>query len=96
MGVVSGLVLFAVIWFLVLFVILPIRLETQGDRGEIVPGTMLGSPAEINMRRKAWITTLVSAVIWVIVAAIILSGVISVEDLDWFNRMGPPAGETGG
>ncbi|MEO0693763.1 MAG: DUF1467 family protein, partial [Pseudomonadota bacterium] len=29
MGIVSGLVLYAVIWFMVLFVVLPIRLETQ-------------------------------------------------------------------
>lgn len=95
MGVVSGLVLYAVIWFVVLFCVLPFRLETQGDRGEVTPGTMPGSPAELNMRRKAWITTLIAAVIWAIAAAIILSGAITVQDLDWFNRMGPPPGETG-
>ena len=38
----AALVLFAVIWFLVLFVVLPLRLETQGDRGEKVPGTQAG------------------------------------------------------
>ena len=32
MSVVSALVLLAVIWFLTLFVVLPIRLETQGQR----------------------------------------------------------------
>lgn len=91
MGPVSGLVLFAVIWFLVLFVVLPLRLKTQGDTGEIVPGTQAGAPANLSMKRKALITTLVAAVIWVIVAGVILSGVIGVRDIDFFNRMGPPS-----
>jgi predicted secreted protein len=91
MGIVSGLVLFAVIWFMVLFVVLPIRLETQGDRGEIVPGTQPGAPANLNMKRKAKIVTLVSVAIWIVIAGIILSGAISVQDLDWFQRMGPPS-----
>ena len=89
MGIVSGLVLYAVIWFLVLFVVLPIRLETQGDQGEVVPGTHASAPANLNMRRKAKIVTIVAAVIWVILAGIIFSGMIGVRDIDWFNRMGP-------
>ncbi len=35
MGITSALVLFAVIWFMVLFITLPLRLTTQGDVGEI-------------------------------------------------------------
>lgn len=92
MGIVSGLVLFAVVWFMVLFVVLPFRLETQQDRGEIEPGTPAGAPAALDMWRKARIVTLISVVIWAILAAVILSGVITVEDLDWFRRMGPEAG----
>ncbi|MEL6645921.1 MAG: DUF1467 family protein [Pseudomonadota bacterium] len=88
MGIVSGIVLYLVIWFLVLFVVLPIRLQTQGDQGEIVPGTHASAPANLNMWRKAKIVTVVAAVIWVILAAVILSGVIGVRDIDWFNRMG--------
>jgi predicted secreted protein len=90
MGIVSGLVLFAVIWFLVLFIVLPIRLETQGDRGEITPGTQAGAPANLSMKRKALITTGVAVIVWVVVVGIILSGVISVRDIDFFDRMGPP------
>lgn len=92
MGPVSSIVLFAVIWFLVLFVVLPLRLETQGDRGEIVPGTQAGAPANLNMWKKARLTTIIAAIIWVIVASIIWSGVITVRDLDVFNRMRPPSG----
>ena len=72
-------------------VVLPIRVETQGDRGEIVPGTHAGAPEVHNLKRKAWITTLVSFVLWAVISSIILSGVISVRDIDWFDRMDPPS-----
>ena len=90
MGITSALVLFAVIWFMTFLIVIPIRIETQGDRGEVEPGTHAGSPEVHNLKKKAWITTGISVVLWLIIAGIILSGWISVEDLDWFDRMGPP------
>ena len=94
MGVVSGLVLFAVVWFMVLFVVLPIRLETQGDVGERVEGTHAGSPASgFSMKKKFRLTTLWAVPIWAIIAGVIIFGDISVRDIDMFGRMGPAASE---
>tara|TARA_R110002073_G_scaffold310068_1_gene480630 strand:- start:225 stop:521 length:297 start_codon:yes stop_codon:yes gene_type:complete len=95
MGPVSGLVLFAVIWFMTFLIVLPIRVQTQGDVGEIVPGTHAGAPEVHNLKKKAWITTGVAAVIWAIVATIILSGMITLRDIDWFERMDPPSATDG-
>lgn len=94
MGVVSGLVLYAVIWFLTFLCVIPIRLQTQGDVGEVVPGTHAGSPEIHNLKRKAWISTAIAAVLWAIVASVILSGTVTVRDIDgWmWNRMSPPSG----
>ena len=39
MTLTGAIVLFAVIWFLSLLVALPIGLNTQGDLGEVEPGT---------------------------------------------------------
>lgn len=89
MGIVSAIVLFAVVWFMVLFVVLPFRLETQGDVGERVEGTHAGAPASgFSMKRKARITTLCAIPVWAVISAIIIWGDISVRDIDWFNRMG--------
>ncbi len=44
MTITAAIVLFAVIWFMVLFVTLPVRLRTQGDVGEIVPGPQARPP----------------------------------------------------
>ncbi|MBT8411878.1 MAG: DUF1467 family protein, partial [Octadecabacter sp.] len=89
MGITSAIVLFAVVWFMTLFIVLPLRLETQGDAGEVVPGTHKSAPANINIGRKARITTYFAVPIWAVLATIILSGAISVRDFDWFDRMGP-------
>ena len=90
MGITSAIVLFAVIWFMVLFVVLPLRMQTQGDTGEIVPGTHASAPADAQLKRKARITTIWAAGLWVIIAGTILSGAITVRDLDWFDRMATP------
>ncbi|CAD0183763.1 putative secreted protein [Ruegeria sp. THAF57] len=89
MTITAALVLFAVIWFMTLLVVLPVRIKTQGDLGEIVPGTHAGAPEVHHMKKKLWITTGISVVLWAIIAGIIISGVISVRDFDWLNQLEP-------
>lgn len=90
MGPVSGLVLLAVIWTVVFFIVLPLRLETQGEAGEIVPGTHASSPANFSFKRKARITSLWAVPIWAVIAGTILSGTLTIRDIDWFERMSTP------
>jgi predicted secreted protein len=90
MGPVSGIVLFAVVWSMVFFIVLPLRNKTQGDVGEVVPGTHASAPVNPDIKRKAKITTLFAVPIWAVLAFIILSGKVTVRDLDWFNRMATP------
>ncbi|WP_170454431.1 DUF1467 family protein [Ruegeria arenilitoris] len=89
MTITAALVLFAVIWFMTLLVVLPVRIKTQGDLGDIVPGTHAGAPEVHHMKKKIWITTGISIVLWAVTAGIIVSGVISVRDFDWLNQMEP-------
>ncbi|WOI57424.1 DUF1467 family protein [Palleronia sp. LCG004] len=98
MSITSAIVLFAVIWFMVLFVVLPIGLRTQGDEGKIVPGTHAGSPASTDMWRTARWVTLITIMLWILLYVVITSGWISVENLDWFDRLDrePAADGTGG
>ena len=91
MGITSGIVLFMVIWSMVFFIVLPLRMVSQGDAGEIVPGTHSSAPADAQIGRKAKITTYWAVPLWCVIAAVILSGVISVRDIDMFDRMGPAA-----
>jgi predicted secreted protein len=88
MGIVSGLVLFAIIWFMTFLIALPIRVQTQGDLGDVVPGTHAGAPEKHHLRKKVLWTTLASLVIWAICAAVILSGRITPDDLERWLRPG--------
>ena len=88
MGWFSAIVLLAVIWFMTLFIVLPLRLKTQGDTGNIVPGTPASAPDEIQIKRKFLLTTAIAVPIWVVIVAVILSGIVTVEDFDLFTRFG--------
>lgn len=94
MGVTTGLVLYAVLWFMTFFVVLPIRIQTQGDVGRVVHGTHAGSPEHHHLKKKAWITTGIAFVMWAIIAGTLISGVITLRDIDMFNRMAPEAAPT--
>lgn len=93
MTITAALVLYSVIWFMVFFVVLPLRLVTQGEAGDVVPGTPQSAPAQAQIGRKARITTLWATLLFVIIGGTIVSGVISVRDLDWFGRMAPVAAQ---
>ncbi|RME18814.1 MAG: DUF1467 family protein [Alphaproteobacteria bacterium] len=88
MNITGGIVLYVTIWFLTIFLVLPIRLRSQGDEGEIVPGTHSGAPANFRVRRTMVIVTLWATLFWAICAAIIFSGAITIEDLDWMGVLG--------
>ena len=89
MNITGAIVLYSVTWFLTLFCVLPYRTVSQDETDHIVPGTPPGAPAHEVMRRKAWIATLIATPIWALIAGVILSGWITIEDLDWFDRMKP-------
>ena len=84
MNLTGAIVLYFVLWFVVMFVLLPIGQRSQADMGEVVPGTPPGAPHAPPLIRKALIATVISAVIWAIAAAVILSGAITFDDvLSW-------------
>lgn len=89
MGITSAIVLLAVFWFMTLFIVLPIGLRTQGDEGARLIGTHASAPENAQLKRKMLWTTVIAVVLWVPTCAVILSGVITVEDFDLFSRFGP-------
>lgn len=87
MTITSVIVLYAVIWFMCLFVVLPLRVTTQNDTGKIVPGTAPSAPVDPKLGPKLRWTTIAATAIWAIVCGVILSGIVTVRDLDLFHRM---------
>ena len=57
MSIMSAIVLYAMLWFLTLFIVLPLRTRTQGEAGDVVPGTHSSAPENAQMAKTARITT---------------------------------------
>lgn len=71
MSVASIIAVFFVVWWIVLFAVLPWGTRTQDDEGEVILGTPSSAPSSPRLIRKAIATTIVAAivtfVIWYIV-----------------------------
>ncbi len=77
MQIVSGIVVFIIIWWVVIFCVLPIGVSTTQETPEEEGGYIApGAPKNINMKQKLILTTGISIVLWIIVYFIITSGVV--------------------
>ena len=65
MTITSTIVLLSVYWFIILFIILPINITTQNDEKNVIEGTAPSSPVNPNLKRKFFITTIVSIILWI-------------------------------
>ena len=88
MGVVTGLVLYAIIWFLTLPVVLQTGVTSQDEAGGRVAGTHGSAPENPQLGRRFLVTTGVAFAIWAVIAAVNLSGAVSIADIDLFTRFG--------
>ena len=66
MTITASLVLFAVFWFLILFIVLPLNIKTQGETGKNSYGTPSSAPINANIKKKMLLVTLCSSIIWII------------------------------
>ncbi len=60
----SAFAVYFIIWWTVLFAVLPIGLRTQEEENDVVLGTVESAPARFQGGRVVLLTTLISAVIY--------------------------------
>ncbi len=63
MSWVSIIAVYFVVWWVMLFAVLPFLTRTQAEEGSIVPGTMPSAPARPFFLKAAIATSIVSVVI---------------------------------
>ena len=80
----SAIAIYFVLWWIVLFAVLPFGVRSQAEAGEGVPGSDPGAPVAPLMLRKLVWTTIVSAVIFAIAAYAYKSGYLNIDRI---NRM---------
>ncbi|HMB10510.1 DUF1467 family protein [Saliniramus sp.] len=64
MGITGALALYFVVWWIMLFAVLPFGVRSQLESGEVVAGSEPGAPAAPALRQKAIWTTIVSALVF--------------------------------
>ena len=77
----TGCVLYVLIWWVVLFAVLPWGIRSQQEGGEIVPGTDPGAPAIPRLLRKLVWTTGVSAVIFAVCYVVYVNRLVTLDGL---------------
>jgi predicted secreted protein len=88
MTITAALVVYAITWFLTFFIVIQLRTVTQSDTDHVEHGTPAGAPAHEVVGRMARLATLWATLIWVAICGVILSGWITIADIDFFGRMG--------
>ncbi|MBI1385003.1 MAG: DUF1467 family protein [Rhizobiales bacterium] len=81
MSLTFALAIYFVVWWIVLFAILPIGVRTQGESGEVVPGTPASAPTSPRLLRKVLMTTVVASVVFAGIYIIITERLIDLDSL---------------
>ena len=63
MPLLSVFAVYFIVWWTVLFIVLPIGLRTQDDEGDVALGTVASAPSSFKGGRIVLCTTLISALI---------------------------------
>ena len=76
-----AIAIYFIIWWTVLFAVLPIGVRTQGEDGVIVPGTPESAPAAPRLLRVVLLTTVISALVFAALWALIRYGIVDLTTL---------------
>jgi predicted secreted protein len=77
MTLVTGIVLYIIIWWTVLFTMLPIGVRVPQNPE---PGIATSAPEHPRILKKVIWTSLVSVVVWLLIYALIHSGLVSLGE----------------
>jgi predicted secreted protein len=88
MAISTVIAIFFIIWWVVLFAVLPWGVRSQEESGEVAPGTDPGAPAVHRIWSKLVWTTVIAAAVFGILVAVYRSGLIP---YDFLMRISGPS-----
>jgi len=88
MSIATVIAIFFIIWWVVLFAVLPWGVRSQQESGEVAPGTDPGAPAVHRVLSKLLWTTVIAAVVFGILTVVYRSGLIP---YDFLMRISGPS-----
>lgn len=85
MTIALALALYFMVWWIVLFTVLPFGVRTQDEDSDVVPGTPGSAPSRFNLRKVFLINT--------VVATLVFSVVWTAIENNWLGTQPPPVEE---
>ena len=80
--VINAFFIYMIVWWTVLFCVLPVNTKSYSEAGiEVTDGGDPGAPVDPNLKRKAWTTTWVAAIVFAIGYAVYYFHLIPLPDL---------------
>jgi predicted secreted protein len=76
-----AIAVYVIIWWTVLFAVLPIGVRTQGEDGTVVPCTPESAPTAPRLLRVVAITTVVSTIVFALPWALVHYGLLDLREL---------------
>jgi predicted secreted protein len=73
--------IYFIIWWVVLFAVLPWGVRSQAEEGDVVPGTDPGAPVMHGLKRKIVWTTVVTTVVFGAFYYSYVTRLVSLDDL---------------
>jgi predicted secreted protein len=81
MPITFAIAIYVVLWWTVLFAVLPIGVRTQGEDDAVVPGTPESAPTAPRLLRVVLLTTLISGLLFGAAWAAVRYGLIDLAAL---------------
>ena len=81
MSITLAIAIYFVVWWTVLFAVLPLGVRTQGEDGTVVPGTPDSAPVHPRLLWVAGMTTLITTILFAGVWGAIHFGILDLAQL---------------
>ncbi|HUD50277.1 DUF1467 family protein [Parvibaculum sp.] len=83
----AGIAIYLVVWWTILFAVLPWGVRSQHEEGDVADGGDPGAPVRPMLVRKALVTTALAAVVWLGVAYVYVYQPVSFDDLPFMPKL---------
>jgi predicted secreted protein len=81
MSIATGLAIYFIIWWMVLFAVLPFGVRSQHESGDVTPGSDPGAPVVPQLARKLVWTTVVAGLVFALGYVVFAYRLIALDDL---------------
>jgi predicted secreted protein len=91
MTLASAIAIYFIIWWLVLFIVLPFGIRNAHEAGEVVEeGNEPGAPINPRLVQKAIFTTILATAVFAAFYLAVTRGWLSLDSLPFYNTMPNP------